>query len=258
MESGASLLVFSSDWDGAREAKHLRTLKELRVDGAIVNPVADGVIDLQRFGLNFVLVGSSAGKFPSVFSVGSDIHQGMTLALDFMVEKGHAKSCLILGSDRRLARARFLRAVHDHCVARDIDPALLEAENADYTVEGGFDAMKRLLARERVGHVSVVCANDLMALGALLAAREAGLDCPRDVSIMGFDGIPAGAFAHPGLTTVEKPARDIGRHAANHLLDAHPVTAAGDATYLPCRLIQRDSVRDLAAERMHRPVAKKG
>ena len=48
---------------------------------------------------------------------------------------------------------------------------------------------------------------------AMMAVREAGLDCPRDVSILGFDGIPSGEFAWPGLTTVAKPGRNIGERA---------------------------------------------
>ncbi|MEO7223322.1 MAG: LacI family DNA-binding transcriptional regulator, partial [Devosia sp.] len=86
-DGGASLLVFSSDWDHAREARHLQALRQARVDGVIINPVADSFDDLHRFGLPFVLIGSSAERFPDTSSVGSDITQAVRLGLDHLLLK---------------------------------------------------------------------------------------------------------------------------------------------------------------------------
>ncbi|WP_374626003.1 LacI family DNA-binding transcriptional regulator [Devosia sp.] len=241
----ASLLVFSSDWDHEREASHLRALRQARVEGAIVNPVSDSVDEFGRFGLPFVLIGSSAERFPDTPSIGSDIRQAVRLGLDHLEQMGHRSPALILGPKSRLARARFLRSVHEHCLERDIDPASLPVESGDYTVEGGFSAMQRLLEQQRDAHLTVFCANDLMALGAMMAARVAGRECPRDVSVLGFDGVPAGAFSWPGLTTIEKPARELGRRAAEALFDHLAGRALDGRTYLPCRLIERGSLADL-------------
>lgn len=259
-EAGSSLMMFSSDWDHGLEAQHLRTLRQARVDGAIVNPVADNFDDLHRFGLPFVLIGSSAERFPETSSVGSDIAQAVRLGLDHLVSKGHLRPWLILGPRWRIARARFLRAVHDHCVERDVDPASLPMEEGEYTVEGGHAAMARILERDRSTHISVFAANDLMALGAIMAVREAGRRCPEDVSILGFDGVPAGAFSWPGLTTIEKPARAMGRRAVECLFDELAGRADHGRIYLPCRLIERGSLADLSTDisgrelRAHMPV----
>ena len=245
--AGASLLVFSSDWDHARESRHLQALKQARVDGVIINPVADSFDELDRFGLPFVMIGSSAERFPDTSSVGSDITQAVRLGLNHLISKGHRGPWLLLGPRWRIARARFLRAVHDHCVERDVDPATLPIEEGEYTVDGGHAAMQRILAADQSAHVTVFAANDLMALGALLAAREAGRACPEHVSILGFDGIPAGAFAWPGLTTIEKPARALGRRAIDGLLDEIAGRADHGRIYLPCRLVERGSLADLTA-----------
>ncbi|MBB3565063.1 LacI family transcriptional regulator [Rhizobium sp. BK512] len=241
-----SLLVFSSDWDAEKEARHLRALRRARVDGAIINPVADSFDDLGRFGLPFVLIGSSAERFPDTSSVGSDIPQAVRLGMDVLTARGHAAPALLLGPRSRLARARFLRTVHEHCVERDFDPALLPIEEAEYTVEGGRQGMARLLARRGPGHLAVFAANDLMALGAMMTVREAGLRCPEDVSILGFDGIPAGAFSWPGLTTIEKPGRLIGVRAVECLLDEIAGRPEHGRVYMPCRLIGRGSLADLS------------
>ena len=245
-ENDASLLVFSSDWDHGREATHLRALRQARVEGAIINPVSDNVEDFGHRGLPFVLIGSSAERFPDTPSVGSDIAQAVRLGLDHMVSKGHPAPSLIVGPKSRLARARFLRTVHEHCVERDIDPASLLMEDGEYTVEGGYAAMQRLMERQEIGHIAVFAANDLMALGAIMAVRDAGRECPRDVSILGFDGIPAGAFSWPGLTTIEKPARELGRRAAQALFDGIAGRAVHGRTFLPCRLVERGSLADLS------------
>jgi len=106
--------------------------------------------------------------------------------------------------------------------------------------------MKRILERDKSGHICVFAANDLMALGAMMAAREAGRTCPDDVSVLGFDGIPGGAFAWPGLTTIEKPARALGRRAVESLVDEIAGRADHSRIYLPCRLIERGSLADLS------------
>ena len=245
-DAGASLLVFSSDWDHEREARHLQALRQARVEGVIINPVADSFDDLHRFGLPFVLIGSSAERFPDTSSVGSDITQAVRLGLDHLLSKGHWRPWLMLGPRWRIARARFLRAVTDHCLERDVDPASLPVEDGEYTVEGGHAAMQRILARGGSGHICVFAANDLMALGAMRAARDAGLNCPAEVSVLGFDGIPGGAFAWPGLTTIEKPARALGRRAVESLVDEIAGRADRSRIYLPCRLIERGSLADLS------------
>lgn len=248
-QGGLSLLVFSSDWNPATEATHLAALRRARVDGAVINPVSDSFDDLDRFGLPFVLIGSSAERFTEISSVGSDIAQAVRLGMDHLVAKGHPAPALLLGLRARLARARFLRAVHDHCVTRDLDPASLETEDGDYTLEGGRAAMHRLLDRRDGRHLAVFASNDMMALGALMAVREAELDCPGDVSLLGFDGIPATAYAWPALTTIRKPAREIGAESVRILLDGIDGTPPQGRLFLPCELLDRGSIRDLAPAR---------
>ncbi len=245
-ETGASLLVFSSDWNSEREASHLRALRQARVDGAIVNPVENRIEDLNHFGMPVVLIGSSAERYPELPSVGSDIIQGIGLGLDHLNSLGHHRPAFLLGPFGRLARVKFQRAVHDYFVVRGMDPTDLLIEQGDYTVKSGKAAMERILATRPERPLCLFAANDLMALGALLAVREAGLTCPDDVSILGFDGIPAGVFSDPGLSTIAKPARGIGGQSMTVLLDQLSGQTVESRLVLPCKLVPRGTLRDLS------------
>jgi LacI family transcriptional regulator len=79
--------VFSSDWDPSARRGICRALRQARVEGAMVNPVSDSVDEFSRFGLPFVLIGSSAERFPDMPSVGSDIAQAVRLGLDHLVSR---------------------------------------------------------------------------------------------------------------------------------------------------------------------------
>ncbi|MEV8565185.1 substrate-binding domain-containing protein [Streptomyces sp. NPDC051322] len=111
-----------------------------------------------------------------------------------------------------------------------------------FTREGGRAGAARLLAATPPPE-AVVCANDLIAIGALDIAREHALAAPQDMAITGYDDIEAASLVSPALTTVLNPAREIGRTAAQLLLDR--LASAAD-TYarevvLSHRLVIRES-----------------
>jgi LacI family transcriptional regulator len=136
--------------------------------------------------------------------------------------------------------AGFTRAVGD--ADRTIDPAYMVT--SDWTRHGGYDAMRQILAA-RTGNRpdAVFCANDLMAIGAIDALREAGLTVPDDVAVAGFDDVDAATIVHPPLTTVVNPAYDIGVSAGTLLLSRLSGEYDGDGREipLPCPLVVRES-----------------
>lgn len=239
-EEDISLLIFNSDWEPERERRHLQALTQSRVDGAIVNPVRDGLDEIARFQIPLVLIGSSAGQFPQLPSVGSDISQGVSIGLERLIAAGLGMPALLVGDADRTARERFVSAVRETGTAAGWPVDELVLENGHYTVEGGRLAMSRLL--ERTPPRVVFAANDLMALGALQALRAAGLRCPQDVAILGFDGIPAAEVSAPALTTVMKPSREIGRQAFGLLNRRIGGETGVSHLSLPCSLIERETV----------------
>ena len=100
----------------------------------------------------------------------------------------------------------------------EIDPQLtVQIESQESSPELGYPYIKKLLAR-RQPFTALFAYNDISAIGAIRAIREAGLHVPEDVSVVGFDDIEGAAFHNPSLTTVRQPLRQMGEVAARTLL----------------------------------------
>ena len=103
-------------------------------------------------------------------------------------------------------------------VGLQIDPDLVTQLESDVaTAEPGYKAARKLLAIGKP-FSALSAFNDISAIGAVRALREAGLRVPEDVSVIGFDDIPSAAFQNPALTTVRQPLHTMGRLAAETLL----------------------------------------
>ncbi|MER7048299.1 LacI family DNA-binding transcriptional regulator [Streptomyces jumonjinensis] len=186
---------------------------------------ADTTADMQRYeqlraqGVPFVLVDGFSPKVRVPF-ISPDDRAAMKLAVTHLVSLGHSRIGLALGPRRFVPVQRkiegFLRVVQDQL---GLEPAVIESEliqHSLYTLEGGQAAAAALLDR---GCTAVVCASDMMALGAIRAARQRGLEVPDDVSVVGFDDSPLIAFTDPPLTTIRKPVPAMGQAAVRTLLE---------------------------------------
>jgi DNA-binding LacI/PurR family transcriptional regulator len=131
---------------------------------------------------------------------------------------------MVVAQDRRTG---YRDALNDAGLGLD---AALEA-NAEFTQDGGIDAMRRLLAA-RPDIDAVFAASDLMAAGAMSVLDAAGRRVPEDVAIVGYDDSPVAATASPPLTSVRQPIEEMGQEAARLLLEL-----VEDADHAPRRVI---------------------
>src|SRR5919197_916270 len=173
--------------------------------------------------------------------VGSDHADGVRLALAHLYALGHRGIAHIAGALNTIAGAERVAAFR-----RETDRLGL-APNDDYVRQGDFSSASgyretcALLAlRERP--TAIVAASDLMALAALQAIREVGLEPGRDVAVVGFDDLEAAALAHPPLTTIRQDRRELGTLAATRAIELiEDPDAAALATVLPVELVVRAS-----------------
>jgi len=244
-EAGYWVFLCNSDRRPESEIQLLEALEQRRADGVILDasgPDPALLAALRRLSVPVVLVGSRI-EAPDL-DVVTVAPNGGYEAVRHLVRAGRRRITLIAGppvsKQGRPAKARgYLQALEEAQIV--FDPALIV--EGGYTREGGQEAMRRLLAMEQPPD-AVFAANDLMAIGALAAARAAGKRVPDDVAIVGYDDIPEAAITSPALTTVSVPKYEMGRAAAEMLLERLGSGGAreqGRQIVLPYHLVVRET-----------------
>ncbi|MEY9846766.1 LacI family DNA-binding transcriptional regulator [Streptacidiphilus sp. MAP5-3] len=185
---------------------------------------ADTTADHERYarlagrGVPFVLIDGFSERIDASF-VSPDDRAAMWMAVRHLAELGHQRVGLAVGPARFVPVARkltgFTAAVRELLGYADAEVEEL-VQHTLFTVEGGHAAGGTLLDK---GCTAIVCGSDLMAFGAIRAARQRGLDVPGEVSVVGFDDSPLIAFADPPLTTIRKPVEAMGAAAVDALLE---------------------------------------
>ncbi|MGB8457896.1 MAG: LacI family DNA-binding transcriptional regulator [Candidatus Acidiferrum sp.] len=159
-------------------------------------------------------------RIAGVTNIVLDHKRAARLALEHLKELGHEEIAFIQGqvfsSDSEDRWNAITEAAAELGIR--IRPELtIRIDSTVSTPEVGFPVAKELLARKE-SFTALFAYNDISAIGAIWALREAGLRVPQDVSVVGFDDIPAAAFANPSLTTVRQPLLRMGEIAAQTLV----------------------------------------
>lgn len=214
-----------------------------RFDAAILIGI-DGndplVTDMWMRSVAYVGVDVRVGGRRNAF-VGSDHAAGVRLALAHLYELGHRRIAHIAGARNTVAGADRTAAFEREARVLGLDLPEAYVREADFSSAGGYDAMSELLALDE-RPTAIVAASDLMALAALQAIRDAGLEPGRDIAVVGFDDLEAAALAHPPLTTIRQDREKLGTLAAERAIELieHPDTRPPD-TILPVELVVRAS-----------------
>lgn len=240
---GYTAIIFETRSEPDRTAKALRILGERRVEGAI--NAAATVHDqhlLARFVRKGVPMVLAARDVPAlnVPRVLNDDFKGGSLAAEHLVSLGHRRIAQIAGPDdiaSFLERSRGFRSS-----IRSVDGVVHVPDELArvVSVEEGRRLMTLLLGRDAVP-TAVFAHNDLLAIGATAAVHEAGLDCPADVSVIGYNDTPLTEYLDPPLTTVRFPAAQLGHVAAETVLSMLRGTSPGCALALQPQLVVRRS-----------------
>ena len=213
------------DWKREMIEKYPRMLVERAVDGFLLLNTPSDHIEVPVP----VVAISAHSAAENVTNIVLDHHLAVEMALHHLHELGH----------RRIAFMRGPKAIPDseyrwesiQLVAREIglkvDPALvIRIDTVGWSMkdgyhpmapEIGFKPMEELLRKTR-DFTAIFCFNDIAAIGAIRALKDAGLTVPGDVSVVGFDDILSAAYSTPSLTTVRQPLTEMGKRGAEILL----------------------------------------
>lgn len=218
--NGFTLLLASSSYRADLEAQQIKALAARGVDGLLLIGH-----DREQALYSFLderelphVVAWSFDRDAQRVCVGFDNYKAMSALMERVMDYGHKRIGLIAADIVENDRSRErVAAVFDTARRRVGDAAELRSVEVPYSIASGRDAFLQLMAEPEPPTV-VVCGNDVLAAGALEAARHSGLRVPQDVSITGFDDLELARVCQPMLTTVHVPHREMGRCAAQQLV----------------------------------------
>jgi LacI family transcriptional regulator len=253
--AGYDLMVYTTHRKKGKEAQFVNTLMGGLSDGLLlVVPVIDyetlesSYLELLRQRqFPYVLIGQIDEQKKSTV-VDSSNWQGGYEATRYLIELGHKKIAFITGfmaiHSARERLAGYQAALQEAGLA--VDERLIV--EGDFQVNGGYKAAQRLLELSP-RPTAIFASNDVSAFGAMDAVRHAGLNVPKDMSVIGFDDVPQASTTYPKLTTVRQPLTKMGQLAVKLLLEQieQPNRATQHVT-LETQLIKRDSCESLILE----------
>lgn len=217
-ERGYEVMLTNTNYDAERASHYVRRFIERKVAGvALMTSELDKKLieDLARREVPVVFLDlGEPGTNMSNLRV--DYETGIEEAILHLVALGHRRIAFIGGSAHLRSAQRRLEAFKN--AKKQLfasEPELIYHGN--FKIEGGRRAADEILHGGDLP-TAVLAANDLMALGAISEFRAAGLEVPRDISVVGFDNIAFAALANPSLTTVSLPRNELGRRAVEALM----------------------------------------
>ncbi len=211
-------VIINSDFDPEAETEAVHQLISRSIDGVIFVESwlrgANPTLDLENKPYVFVhrLFNSSYANAVLV-----DEHYGVRLAIEHLFKLGHRRIAFINGPQEWEAsrdRLEGFKIIMNE-LGIPYQPELVE--EGTWEVQSGYPAAKKFLAlAERP--TAIFAANDLMALGAIYAIQEAGLNVPDDIALVGYDNREIASISHPTITTVTLPCYEMGQNSARLLL----------------------------------------
>jgi LacI family transcriptional regulator len=180
-----------------------------------------------------------------VTNVSIDHAQAARMTIAHLYEAGHRKIAFMKGHRHIMdaePRWQTMMAVAKEFGVQPTPERTVQMRSNSWSPQVGYKATKQILNVTR-DFTALVCFNDTAAMGSIRALHEAGMQVPRDVSVIGFDDIASAQFHVPSLTTIRQPLDAMGKKAAMILLDriARPVQPYPSTVSMPPELVVRES-----------------
>lgn len=194
-------------------------IRENHVDGILLSGPRQSdqeIIRLHREGVPVMLMGQLPDS--NIPFVDINASAGAEIAINHLIESSHRRIAMITNAPLSYTSAQQRRCGYMNALKKIdvmIDPLLIKEGN--YTPASGFQAMTELL-QQSPRPTAVFVASDVVAMGALLAIKAAGLRVPEDIAVVGFDDIPLAEYFDPPLTTIRLPAYGLGWAAGERLI----------------------------------------
>lgn len=230
--------------------------EERMIDQVLRNGLLDGIIisslhlpdtitqALIESKLPFVLIGQPASRDVNVSYVDVENRRGAREAVSHLLRCGHRRIAHIAGPQDTVPGQDRLQGYRDALRARGCRYDGDLVTEGDFTQATGYYGMKQLISQKPD---ALFAGNDVMAIGAIRALQDVGIEVPGQMAVVGFDDVPAAANSQPPLTTVRQPSQQMGIVATETLIDMiqHQETYPRRIV-LPTELVIRQSCRTAA------------
>lgn len=247
-ERGFSLLIANVSREEETDAHILTVAQGGTVSGVLLMasypPEQDGR-SLVDTGLPIVAIHFDLSD-RNIRSVVSNDYDAIVAATTELVAMGHRRFLYVRGRLDNYHEIERLRGVRDALAASGVPESALLLSQGDFNFSGGIHAGEDLLKVEpELRPTAAICANDDTAIGFIKTVIDGGLSVPGDVSVLGFDGAAVAPFMRPSLSTIEQDTAELGRRAANLVVDLVMGESLTNDYRLevPCRIVMRESVK---------------
>jgi len=250
--NGLSIVLSESGTRHSPDAKWIEGVLRRRPVGVVLvfsDLAEEAKAQLRSRAIPFVVVDPAGDPAADVPSVGSANWSGGLAATRHLIELGHTRIAAITGREDMMcsfARVDGYRSAMNNA-GLPIEESLIRFGN--FEVDGGRDIARELLSRDD-RPTAIFGGSDLQALGILDAARELGLQVPRDLSVVGYDDLPVAQWSSPALTTVHQPLMRMAEEAARLVLrmsEGESDVSASTRVDLATHLVVRESTAPPAA-----------
>lgn len=267
-ERGYLLFIAETEGDPELEQQLIDAMHDRQVDGIVLASMYTRKVNLPETlleGAAVLLNALPATESPIPSIVPDEAEAGRT-AVRVLLDAGHLDGICLVGAGPpptpspvdSVAAVERLQGIMEALHGAGADIAGAEG-CPEWQPENGFEATRRLLRRKPTPS-ALICFNDRLALGAYQALAEAGLEVPRDVSVVSFDDDVIASWIKPQLTTLALPHYELGRAAVELLLEGGQWSPKGQQSIhrIPMPLRERASVRRLETPRPRRTPAGAG
>ncbi|MBA2962060.1 MULTISPECIES: LacI family DNA-binding transcriptional regulator [Ramlibacter] len=192
--------------------------------------------------------GATPGKLSRVGHVMPDNFEAARIATRHLISHGHERLAFATVAGMTMSRSAKIDGFHAAAEEAGLKGKVLDGGPLDEYGDAVIAEVGRATAHQiaALGQrpTGIVALNDLMAMGLMAGLRETGLEVPRDVSVVGIDGLYLSGLSNPGLTTVPLPVKTMARAMVERAMraDAPPESAESDQVFAPEPLVQRESV----------------
>lgn len=250
-ENGFVVLLGNTDDDSKRERMLLDGMLSRRVDAMILATAKrdhDVVVDIVAQDLPVVLVNRVLDNH-AIPSVATDDMAGIRMAVNHLVGLGHTKIAHLAGPQEFSTGANRIKSFYltMNSAGIEVEPNMVSYAESFSQAEGAKRCRELMAAFPEV--TAIVAANDMLAIGCYQAFEEAGIRCPEDISIVGFNDAPFSDKISPPLTSITFPHYQVGFEAAKLAVERiQNPNSATKVLFLPPELVVRKSTAAVPAK----------